>query len=57
MTQEEVKNMPDKEAQKFVQSLHATRELYANTYTEDDINEKVVETMEKIIDKKIEPVD
>lgn len=57
MTHDEVNNMPDKEAQKFVQSLHATRELYANTYTEEDINEKVIETMEKIIDKKIEPVD
>lgn len=57
MTSEEVSNIKNKPEQNFVKSLHATRDLYANTYLDEDPNEKVIETMEKVINKEIEPVD
>lgn len=56
MKPEEVKNIKNESEKHYVQSLHAMRNVYAkNNYDEEDPNERVIRTMEKVVDKDIQP--
>lgn len=56
MKPEEVKNIKKESEKHYVQSLHAMRNAYAkNNYDEEDPNERVIKTMEKVINKDIQP--
>lgn len=54
MNEEQVKNIQNKSEQQYVQALHAMRDAYnKSNYNDEDPNEKVINTMEKIIEQKV----
>ena len=56
MESSNIKNIQNKSERQYVQALHAMRSIYSKeNYDEQDPNERVIETMEKIIDKDIKP--
>lgn len=56
MNSDNIKNIQNKSERQYVQALHAMRSIYSKeNYDEQDPNERVIETMEKIIDKDIKP--
>lgn len=56
MNSENIKNIQNKSERQYVQALHAMRSIYSKeNYDEQDPNERVIETMEKIIDEDIKP--
>lgn len=56
MDSSNIKNIQNKSERQYVQALHAMRSIYSKeNYDEQDPNERVIETMEKIIDKDIKP--
>ncbi len=57
MSDEEVEQIQDQSEKNYVQSLHATRDLYKDQYEGEDADKKVLETMEKIFDEDIKPWD
>lgn len=56
MNSNKIKDIKETSERQYVQSLHAMRSIYNQNYDEDP-NEKVIETMGKIIDKDIKPND
>lgn len=56
MDSNKIKDIKETSERQYVQSLHAMRSIYNQNYDEDP-NEKVIETMGKIIDKDIKPND
>lgn len=56
MDSNKIKDIKETSERQYVQSLHAMRSIYNQNY-DDDPNEKVIETMGKIIDKDIKPND
>lgn len=56
MNSDNIKNIQNKSERQYVQALHAMRSIYSKeNYDEQDPNERVIETMEKIIDEDIKP--
>ena len=55
MTKEQVSNIPDKSQRQYVQSLHATRNVLSQKYQGQELDNKVVETMHKVVNKEIPP--
>lgn len=56
MESSNIKNIQNKSERQYVQALHAMRSIYSKeNYDEQDPNERVIETMEKIIDEDIKP--
>lgn len=56
MNSNKINDIKEPSERQYVQSLHAMRSIYNQNYDEDP-NEKVIETMGKIIDKDIKPND
>lgn len=55
---EKIDKMQNKSEQQYVQALHAMRNVYSkDNFDEEDPNERVIETMQKIVDKDIKPND
>ena len=57
MSNEDIEKIQDQSEKNYVQSLHATRDLYKDQYEGEDADKKVLETMEKIFDEDIKPWD
>lgn len=55
MTKEQVSNIPDASQKQYVQSLHATRNVLSKKYQGEELDNKVVETMHKVVNKEIPP--
>ena len=55
---DKIKDIQNKSERQYVQALHAMRDIYSkDNYNNEDPNEKVINTMEKIIKKEIKPKD
>lgn len=56
MDSKKIKDIKDISEKQYVQALHAMRNIYKNDkYNDEDAYERVMDTMDKIIDKEIEP--
>ena len=56
MDSNKIKEIKDISERQYVQALHAMRNIYnKDKYNDEDPNERVMETMEKIVEKEIEP--
>lgn len=56
MDSNKIKDIKNTSERQYVQALHAMRNAYnKDEYSEEDPNERVIETMEKIVNEEIEP--
>ena len=56
MDSNKIKDIKDKSERQYVQALHAMRNIYnEDKYNDADSNERVIETMEKIVNEEIQP--
>ena len=55
MTKEQVSNIPSQPEKQYVQSLHATRDALKEKYQGAELDDKVIETLEKVVYKEIQP--
>ena len=55
MTKEQVSNIPDISQKQYVQALHATRNVLSKKYQGEELEDRVVETMNKVVNQEIKP--